>query len=68
MNCNKLVNHIILWALVLTVLGDSLALVAELLNRQCEKEEEKQQAEKDRLLNQELTHLKARVAFLEKKF
>ena len=66
MKCN-IIDDIILWSLVLTVIGDSLGLLAELLNRRCEKKDELEQAKKDKKANQEFEDLRNRISLLEKK-
>ena len=66
MKCN-IIDDIILWSLVLTVIGDSLGLLGELLNRRCEKKDELEQAKKDKKANQEFEDLRNRISLLEKK-
>ena len=66
MKCD-IVDDIILWALVLTVIGDSLGLLAELLNRRCEKKDELECEKKEEKVNQELEDLRKRIALLERK-
>ena len=66
MKCN-IIDDIILWSLVLTVIGDSLGLLGELLNRRCEKKDELEQAKKEEKANQELEDLRNRISLLEKK-
>lgn len=60
------IDTIIIWALILTVIGDSLGLLAELLNQKCEKKAERQQQAKEDKVNAELDDLRKRVALLEK--
>ncbi len=66
MKCH-IIDDIILWALVLTVIGDSLGLLGELLNRRCDKKDELEQAKKEEKANQEIEDLRNRISLLEKK-
>ncbi|MDD4600168.1 hypothetical protein SDC9_04025 [bioreactor metagenome] len=66
MKCENIDNIVVL-ALVLTVIGDSLGLLAELMNQRCEKKAERQQQEKETRINEELDALRKRIALLENK-
>lgn len=65
MKCEDLDNLIIL-ALLLTVIGDALALFAELISQRCGEKEEQEKQERESTVNAELNDLRKRVALLEK--
>lgn len=65
MKCEDL-DNIIIWALILTVIGDLLGLYAEVAGRRCGEIEEAEQLEKENRVNAELNDLRKRVALLEK--
>jgi hypothetical protein len=52
MKCSD-VNTIIILALILTIIGDSLGLLAELLNQRCTKKEEAKAEKEKKLCSQE---------------
>jgi uncharacterized protein YhaN len=65
MKCDN-INDIIISAIVLTVIADSLALFAELINQRCEDKAEREQQRKEEKVNQEIENLRKRIALLEK--
>ena len=65
LKCEDLDNLIIL-ALLLTVIGDALALFAELISQRCDEKEEQEKQERESTVNAELNDLRKRVALLEK--
>jgi peptidoglycan hydrolase CwlO-like protein len=60
------IDNIIIWAIVLTIIVDSLVLFAELLNQRCEKKAEREQEEKEKKFNLEVENLQKRISALEK--
>jgi len=60
------INNIVIWAILFTIIGDSLALIAELLNQKSEEKAERDTKVKEEKLNQELENLRQRITFLEK--
>lgn len=66
MKCENIANNMILIAIILAIVGDSLGLIAELLNRKSAKKAEQEQTRKEKELNQELENLTHRISILEK--
>lgn len=65
MKCDD-VNRLILLALIFTVIGDALALVAELLAQRCERKEEAEGIESEKEFIVRLKELERRISKLEK--
>lgn len=64
MNCDDL-DKLILLALVLTVVGDALALVAELLSQRCDRKNEFESKKSEQALLARISELEQRVSKLE---
>ncbi len=47
MKCTNTINNIDIWAILITIVGDALGLVAELLNQRDERKSEREQEKKD---------------------
>ncbi|MCC5466935.1 hypothetical protein [Pelosinus baikalensis] len=60
------IDNIVIWAIVLTIISDALALFAELLNQRCEKKAEREQEKKEKKFNLEIENLQKRISALEK--
>ncbi|MBP2657500.1 MAG: hypothetical protein H6Q69_532 [Firmicutes bacterium] len=60
------IDKIVIWAIVLAIIADSLVLFAELLNQRCEKKAEREQEEKEKNFNLEIENLQKRISALEK--
>ncbi|WP_110954964.1 hypothetical protein [Anaerosinus massiliensis] len=66
MKCENIANNMILIAIILAIVGDSLGLIAELLNRKSAKKAAQEQNRKETELNQTLENLTHRLSILEK--
>ncbi|MBP2636555.1 MAG: hypothetical protein H6Q72_2462 [Firmicutes bacterium] len=64
MNCDD-IDKLILLALIFTVLGDALALVAELLSQDCDRKNEIENINAEQALLARISELEQRVAKLE---
>lgn len=65
MKCEDL-NKLILWTLVGSILSDSIFLFIEIMNQRCDAKAEKEQAEKERLVNHELAELRSQILALQR--
>lgn len=65
MKCDD-VDRLVLFAIVLTVIGDGLALIAELLSQRCSRQEQVESENATEVLRAKLNELEQRISKLEK--
>lgn len=64
MKCDDL-NKLVLWTLVGSILSDLIFLFIEIMNQRCDEKAEKEQTEKERLVNHELAELRSQISALQ---
>ena len=64
MKCDDL-NKLLLWTLVGSIVSDAIFLFIEIINQRCAAKAEKEQAEKERLVNHELAELRSQISSLQ---
>lgn len=64
MKCDDL-NKLVLWTLVISIISDLIFLFIEIMNQRCDAKTEKEQTEKERLVNRELAELRSQISTLQ---
>lgn len=64
MKCEDL-NKFVICTLVIVIISDLIFLFIEIMNQRCDAKAEKEQTEKERLVNDELAELRTQISALQ---